>query len=79
MDQLPQELVDRVCLNLDIRDLKNTFLVSRKFQFSSEKLSGAFTRRVLTASNAQKFINTYSGHRLLYLRQVEFRPVFPPL
>lgn len=79
MDQLPQELVDRICRNLEAPDLKNTLLLSRKFQFSSEKYSGRFTRRVLRVSTAQKFIDTYSGHRLIYLQEVEFRPTFARL
>ncbi|KAF2631838.1 hypothetical protein BU25DRAFT_316776, partial [Macroventuria anomochaeta] len=77
MDQLLQELVDRICRNLDVRDLKTTLLFSRKFQFLSESYSEIFTRRVLTTSTAQKFISTYTSHRLLYLCQVEFRPTHP--
>lgn len=79
MDQHPQELVDRICQSLEIQDLRHTLLLSRRFQLASERLSGAFTRRVFTASTAKKFIDTYSSHRLLYLRQVEIRPVFPRL
>ena len=79
IDQLPQELIDRICRNLDVQDLESTLLLSRKFQFSSKKFSGIFTWKALTASTAQKFVDTYSSHRLLYLRHVEFRPTLPRL
>ncbi|KAF2130886.1 hypothetical protein P153DRAFT_287537 [Dothidotthia symphoricarpi CBS 119687] len=72
MDQLPQELVDRISSYLSPDDLKNTLLLSHAFRFSTEKYSGAFARFALNEDTAEKFIDTFSGHRLLYLRDLEF-------
>ncbi|KAF2627797.1 hypothetical protein BU25DRAFT_431133 [Macroventuria anomochaeta] len=44
MDQLPQELVDRISSYLSPDGLKNTLLLSHAFRFSAEKYSGAFAR-----------------------------------
>ena len=72
MNQLPQELVDRISSHLAPNDLKNTLLLSHAFRFSAEKYSGAFIRFSLNEDNADKFIDTFSGHRLLFLRDLEF-------
>jgi hypothetical protein len=72
MDQLPQELIDRISGYLSPNDLKNTLLLSHSFRFSAEKYSGAFSAFELHEGNVQRFIDTYHGHRLLYLRSVEF-------
>jgi hypothetical protein len=78
MDQLPQELVDRISSYLSRDDLKNTLLLSHAFRFPAEKYSSAFQNFALHQDNAEKFINTFSGHRLLYLRNLEFRIILPP-
>ena len=72
MDQLPQELIDRISRYLSRDSLKNTLLLSHAFRFAIEKYSGAFAKLTLGEDNAEKFIATFSGHRLLYLRDLEF-------
>jgi hypothetical protein len=78
MDQLPQELVDRISSYLSPADLKNTLLLSHTFRFPAEKYSGAFAIFALNRDTAEKFIATFSGHRLLYLRDLEFVTSLPP-
>ena len=77
MDQLPQELVDRISSYLSVDDLKNTLLLSHAFRFPAEKYSRAFTTFALNENNAEKFIGTFSGHRLLYLRDLKFGICLP--
>jgi hypothetical protein len=79
MDRLPQELVEAITSHLFIDDLKNVLTLSANFRFATERYSGAFTEFTVNESNADRFVERYSGHRLLYLREVHFRPNFPPL
>jgi len=79
MDRLPQELVEEITKNLPTDDLKNVLTVSTKFRYAAERYSGAFTEFTLNERNADKFLGLYSGHRLLYLRELHFRPNFPPI
>jgi hypothetical protein len=79
MDSLPQELVHSISSFLDFDDLKRTLLVSRSFQFAAEHCSQAFRTFNLTPDNTEKFISTYSGHRLQYLQKVVFESSFPAL
>jgi hypothetical protein len=79
MDRLPQELVEEITSHLSIDDLKNVLTLSANFRFAAERYSGAFTEFTVNESNADRFVERYSGHRLLYLREVHFRPNFPPL
>jgi hypothetical protein len=79
MNNLPQELVDGISSFLDYDDLKHTLLVSRSFQYAAENWSQAFQTFNLTPENAEKFITTYSGHRLQYLKEVVFETSFPEL
>ena len=72
MDQFPQELVDRISRYLSHDDLKSTLVLSNSFRFAAEKYSGAFCAFALNEDNAEKFVDTFSGHRLLYLRSLEF-------
>jgi hypothetical protein len=72
MDQLPGELIDRISSYLSPDDLRNTLLLSHGFRFPAEKYSGAFVNFHLKPETAEKFIRTFSGHRLLYLRNVNF-------
>jgi hypothetical protein len=78
MDQLPQELVDRISSYLSPNDLKNTLLLSHAFRFPAEKYSGAFASFTLDQNTVEKFIDTFSGHRLLYLRNLEFEISLQP-
>jgi hypothetical protein len=71
MDKIPAELIDRISSFLEHRDLKNTLLASRVFSFAAERHSHAFDEFALYEGNADKFLNTYSGHRFSYLRVVE--------
>ena len=79
MNTLPQELVDRIssCLNLD--DLKNTLLLSRKFQYAAEQYSGLFSDFALASNNAAKFLSTYSSYRFRYLRNVSSATTVPAI
>ncbi|CAG5158437.1 uncharacterized protein ALTATR162_LOCUS5079 [Alternaria atra] len=77
MNQLPQELVDRISSYLSRDDLKNTLLLSHAFRFPAEKYSGAFTSFDLKEKTTDKFIDTFSSHRLQYLRDVKFEIILP--
>jgi hypothetical protein len=77
MDQLPQELVDRISRYLSRDDLKNTLLLSHAFRFPAEKYSGAFGSFALSQDTAEKFTATFSGHRLSYLRNLKFGIILP--
>jgi hypothetical protein len=72
MDKLPAETIDRISSYLEEDDLKNTLLLSKSFRFPAEKYSNAFYRFPLHEGNAGKFIDTFSSHRLSYLRELEF-------
>ncbi|PVH90435.1 hypothetical protein DM02DRAFT_22313 [Periconia macrospinosa] len=72
MDKIPPELIDRISSYLEHDDLKSTLLLSKSFHFSAERYSRAFYRFALHEGNANKFVNTFSGHRLSYLRELEF-------
>jgi hypothetical protein len=87
MDQLPQELVDRVCGYLPSEDLRNTYYVSTKFRKAAEEhaekhRSWQHTLKIdkeTTVEQKQQLINRYSGFRLRYLKEVQFSPHFPDL
>lgn len=79
MVQFPQELVDQISSYLTRDTLKSTLTVSNQFRFAAERYSGAFSRFVLEDDNAETFLNIYSGHRLCYLRQIEFYTRLPRL
>lgn len=72
MNHFPPELIDNISSYLSHDDLKKTLLLSEPLRFSAEKHSGAFNAFALHESNAEKFVDRFSGHRLLYLRKVEF-------
>ncbi|KAH6616894.1 hypothetical protein C7974DRAFT_402614 [Boeremia exigua] len=78
VDQLPQELIDRISRCLPTQDLKNTLLLSHAFRFSAEKYSGAFTSFDFDKDTAERFLSIYSGHRLLYLRDLRCAIRLPP-
>jgi hypothetical protein len=78
MDQLPQELVDRISSYLSRESLKNTLLLSRSFRYPAEKYSRAFTTFSLNEDTDRKFISTFSGYRLSYLRYLELEIRLPP-
>lgn len=79
MNDLPQELVDRISSFLDREDLRNTLLLSRSFHFAAEEFSGVFRHFNLTSENANSFISTFSGRRFAYLRELEFETILSPL
>ncbi|KAH7393077.1 hypothetical protein BKA66DRAFT_457519 [Pyrenochaeta sp. MPI-SDFR-AT-0127] len=78
MEQLPQELVERICTFLTPDDLKKTLTVSRSLQHASERVSGAFAQFDLTRANAQAFLSLFRGRRWQYLRHVRFRTQLSP-
>lgn len=78
MDNLPQELVDRIASYLSKDELKKTLLISRPFQHATEKASGGFTEFHLTQDNSKKFLDTYWDHRGGYLRHIYFETILPP-
>jgi hypothetical protein len=77
MDKLPQELVDNISAYLELKDLKNTLLVSRKFQYAAEQYSRVYENFHLTEQNADQFVSRYDGYRFRYLRNVLFETSFP--
>jgi hypothetical protein len=77
MDRLPQELVEKITGLLPHKYLKCVLTLSTRFRYAAERCSGAFKTFTFDESNAVKFLNLYSGHRLSYLRKVKFRPQFP--
>lgn len=79
MNQLPQELIDEISEFLPRKDLKNVLTLSSKFHYAAERYSGAFTRYDMNECNTKRFSALYSGHRLLYLREVTFKPRFSPI
>ncbi|KAF9699754.1 hypothetical protein EKO04_002673 [Ascochyta lentis] len=78
MDGLPQEVVDNICSHLDHDNLKSVLLLSRKFQYAAEQYSEAFDSYCLTIGSIDRFVETYTGRRFRYLRQLEFRTTLPP-
>ncbi|KAF2635437.1 hypothetical protein P280DRAFT_461803 [Massarina eburnea CBS 473.64] len=80
MTYLPQELIDHISSFLPLSDLKNTLLVSRQFHSAAEKYSEAHTKYTLTTkSDAQHFVEKYSGRLFRLLRNVEIRTSVPDL
>ncbi|KAF2706353.1 hypothetical protein K504DRAFT_459648 [Pleomassaria siparia CBS 279.74] len=80
MDRLSQELVDHISGYLSRGDLKNTLLLSRKFQYAAERYSEAFSNFDLTwEENATKFLSIYSNYRFRYLRTVSFETTVPAI
>lgn len=79
MDQLPQELVDKITSFLDQDDLKNVLTLTHYFRYAAEMYSGAFREFTITNRNSEKFVTLYSGYRREYLRKVIFRPSFMPI
>lgn len=77
MNGLPQEVVDNICSHLDRDNLKSVLLLSRKFQYAAEQYSEAFESFCLTTELIDKFVETYTGRRFRYLRQLEFRTTLP--
>jgi len=74
MNQLAQELIERISSFLPIEDLRNVLILDRKFRYAAERHSGAFAEFAVTERNSADFLMRFSGHRLLYLREVTFRP-----
>lgn len=60
MNNLPQEMVDRISSFLPIEDLKNTLLLSRPFQYAAERHSETFEVFNLTPGNAEKNSREYT-------------------
>lgn len=84
MDDFAQELVDRISDFLAYDDLKNTLLVSRKFQYAAERASGEFALYVFRKSTAEEgraFLSRFGrdGRRFRYLRNIHVRTSVPPL
>jgi hypothetical protein len=82
MNELPQELVDRISYFLARDDLKIALLVSRKFQYATERASGAFACFTFTnhdSKERESFLDRFSGRRFRYLRKVEVYTKFPAL
>jgi hypothetical protein len=86
MDRPPQELIDRICdlcrwdeHNNHFYPLEKTPLtVNRAFQHATERTSSRFATFALTASNAERFLTIYSGHRRHLLQHVAFQTIAPP-
>jgi hypothetical protein len=74
MNQLPQELIERICACLPRQDLRNVLTLTSKFRYAAERHSGAFAEFTVNESNSADFLMRFSSHRFLYLREVKFRP-----
>ncbi|PSN67502.1 hypothetical protein BS50DRAFT_588458 [Corynespora cassiicola Philippines] len=82
MNDLPQELVERICEILPWDTLKSALLVSRKFQYAAERASKTFARFTFkdhSPKEHQDFVSIFSGHRFDYLRVIEIHTEFPAL
>jgi hypothetical protein len=79
MDRLPQELIERIFSFLLKADLRNLLTLSSSFRYAAERCSGAFAEYTIDEGNSARFLTLFSGHRLLYLRDVNFTPSFPPI
>jgi hypothetical protein len=86
LNQLPQELVDRVCGYLPAEDLRNTYYVWIKFRKAAQEhaekhRSWSYTINFdeTTVEQRQQPINRYSDFRLRYLKEAQFSPYFPSL
>jgi len=77
MEQMPQEVVERICSHLPKNSLKAVLTISSNFRFAAERCSGAFEEFTIDGLNFNTFRALYSGHRLLYLRELIFRPSLP--
>ncbi|USP75704.1 hypothetical protein yc1106_02978 [Curvularia clavata] len=78
MNNLPQELVDKICSYLTIEELKKVLLLTRQFRYGAERFCGIYDNFDIEKRNAQEFVECFSGHRLSFLRELKFRPVLPP-
>jgi hypothetical protein len=56
MDQLPQELVEKICRYLPKADLKNVLTLTSKFQYASERYSGTFSEFTIDKNNFKTFL-----------------------
>jgi hypothetical protein len=79
MDSLPQELVDRISSYLGRNDLKNTLLLTTKFQHAAEQYSEAFSTYTLTEDNVGDFVEICGGRLAQHLRNIKFRTSLPAL
>lgn len=79
MSNLLQELVDRISSYLNRDVLKNTLLLSFKFQYAAEQYSRSFSEFALTEDNAGQFLVMYSGRHYRHFRDLEFRTELPAL
>lgn len=77
MENLSQELVERICDFLPVQDLKNTLTISRSFQYASERASEAFTTFELGEDNVDEFRERYTGRRWRYLKHLKFQTHLP--
>lgn len=81
MENLPQEIVDRISSFLTVSDLRQTLTVSQQFQQAAERYSGAFDSFDLHATDActQKLLSVFAGRRFRYLRRIHLRTELPRL
>ncbi|KAH6638042.1 hypothetical protein C7974DRAFT_422975 [Boeremia exigua] len=79
MDSLPQELVDHISSYLGRNDLKNTLLLTTKFQRVAEQYSEAFSTYTISEDNNGDFVNFCRGRLVQHLRNIKFWPSLPAL
>jgi len=83
MDDLPQELIDRISSFLDPSDLSNTLTVSHKFRLAAERYCRAYNSFALHSwdESKQQLLKTFSKHprRFTYLRDVVLYTELPDL
>lgn len=79
MEGLPQELINRFCSHLEKADLKSVLTLTSQLRYAAEKHSGAFREFTIDKDSTEMFLLRFSSYRLNFLREVEFRPTFPPV
>jgi len=80
MDSLPLELIEDIVGYLPSReDLSSSLTVSKKFQLAAERKSGNWEKYTFIESEADTFIQTYTSHRLRYLRAITLPTSLPQL
>ncbi|CAI6336775.1 unnamed protein product [Periconia digitata] len=77
MDQLPQELIDRICALLAPEDLKSTATLSHRIQYASEKASRVWEQITMSEQDLEMFVARCTDWRWRFLRHVAFRTHIP--
>ncbi|KAH4848331.1 hypothetical protein HBH75_154950 [Parastagonospora nodorum] len=77
MEHIPQEVVEKICTYLPKGSLKAVLTINSNFRFVAERCSGAFEKFTIDGSDFDTFCAPITGHRLMYFRELIFRPSLP--